>query len=351
MQTTSHPYGFWTPPTWVLMGLLIVGVLMFKMVLPLISGLVLFVLIVELHKLLHPKMSPLKAMVASTLLGVGVFLGTLTLGLFGVFTMVDTEKGIAPLMVQLTQALSMIKEILPAWISSYIPSNAYTLLHQAQLWLTENTELIANWGKKLISVVFRVVVGAFVGLLVAVRVMRAHNNVDPAVFPHPYLKSLARHIHTFAHSFKRVFFAQFYIALVNTAFTGIFLGVAMPLLGYNIPFLGMLLTITFIMGFIPIIGNIVSNTVITLTSLAVAPLAAFLALIFLIVIHKLEYFLNAWIVGNKIKVRSYELLISMLCLEALFGVWGLVLAPVVYSYAKEEFILGASSPKDKPTPH
>ena len=111
----------------------------------------------------------------------------------------------------------------------------------------------------------------------------------------------------------------------------------MPLMGLPIPFLGMLLLITFVMGFIPIIGNLVSNTAITLTALSISPLAAILALLFLIIIHKLEYFLNAWIVGTRIKVRSYELLISMLCLEAVFGMWGLVLAPAIYSYVKEEF--------------
>ena len=337
METTRHSSLFWTPPSWVLMGILLIGVLYFKMVLPLISGLVLFVLINQLHLAIEKRLSPALSLVIALCLGTGVFLGTLSLGFSALLAMIDTERGIGPLMIQLTDALNMVKHNVPLWLSPNIPDNAYTLLSQIQAWLISNTDMLADYGKRLVSVAFRLIVGAFVGLLVAIRVIRARQGADPIAFPHPYLQLLLGHIQNFVHSFQRVFFAQFYIALVNTIFTGFFLGVVMPLMGLPIPFLGMLLLITFVMGFIPIIGNLVSNTAITLTALSISPLAAILALLFLIIIHKLEYFLNAWIVGTRIKVRSYELLISMLCLEAVFGMWGLVLAPAIYSYVKEEF--------------
>jgi predicted PurR-regulated permease PerM len=53
-------------------------------------------------------------------------------------------------------------------------------------------------------------------------------------------------------------------------------------------------------------------------------------------IHKLEYFLNAEIVGNRIQAKSWELLLAMLVFEAAFGLEGLVAAPIYYAYIKTE---------------
>jgi predicted PurR-regulated permease PerM len=62
------------------------------------------------------------------------------------------------------------------------------------------------------------------------------------------------------------------------------------------------------------------------------------ALLYLIVIHKLEYVLNARIVGGEIRARAWELLLAMLLMEAAFGLAGLVAAPVFYAYIKRELL-------------
>ena len=51
------------------------------------------------------------------------------------------------------------------------------------------------------------------------------------------------------------------------------------------------------------------------------------ALGYLIFIHKLEYFLNARIVGGQISAKSWELLLAMLVFEAAFGLPGVVAGP------------------------
>jgi predicted PurR-regulated permease PerM len=76
--------------------------------------------------------------------------------------------------------------------------------------------------------------------------------------------------------------------------------------------------------------------VIVVVSLAHSPGVALASLVFLIVIHKLEYFLNAKIVGNRINARAWELLLAMLLMEAAFGLPGVVAAPVYYAYLKDE---------------
>jgi predicted PurR-regulated permease PerM len=59
-------------------------------------------------------------------------------------------------------------------------------------------------------------------------------------------------------------------------------------------------------------------------------------MVYLVFIHKLEYFLNARIVGGRIQARTWELLLAMLVMEAAFGLPGLVAAPVYYAYLKRE---------------
>ena len=52
--------------------------------------------------------------------------------------------------------------------------------------------------------------------------------------------------------------------------------------------------------------------------------------------HKLEYFVNARIIGQRINAAAWEMLLAMLVLDHLFGLAGLVIAPVLYAYLKAE---------------
>jgi predicted PurR-regulated permease PerM len=94
--------------------------------------------------------------------------------------------------------------------------------------------------------------------------------------------------------------------------------------------------VTFVTGLLPVVGNLVSNVLITIAGLSVSLWVGVAALGFLIVVHKLEYFLNARIVGGQIRARTWELLVAMLAMEAAFGLPGLVAAPIYYAYLKSE---------------
>ena len=97
-----------------------------------------------------------------------------------------------------------------------------------------------------------------------------------------------------------------------------------------------MILITFIAGLLPVVGNLISNTVIVVIGLSHSLSTALLALLFLVTIHKLEYFLNARIVGAQINARAWEILAAMLVMEALFGISGVIAAPVYYAYLKSE---------------
>ena len=99
------------------------------------------------------------------------------------------------------------------------------------------------------------------------------------------------------------------------------------------------LIVAFIVGLIPVAGNLISNTIIIILSLGSSLYVALASLVFLVVIHKLEYFLNAKIIGSEIESSAWELLVAMVVFERIFGIGGIIVAPVYYAYLKNELKL------------
>jgi predicted PurR-regulated permease PerM len=139
-------------------------------------------------------------------------------------------------------------------------------------------------------------------------------------------------------AFRHVVFAQVRISAVNTMLTALYVVVALPLAGVHVPLATAMIAVTFIVGLLPIIGNLISNTLIVILSLSISLPAAMASLVFLVVIHKLEYFLNAHIVGTQVHAHAWELLLAMLVLEAAFGLPGVIAAPIYYAYLKDELV-------------
>ena len=103
----------------------------------------------------------------------------------------------------------------------------------------------------------------------------------------------------------------------------------------HVPLAKTVLVITFLVGLLPVVGNLISNTIIVILSLSVSLPVAIASLIFLVVIHKFEYFLNAHMIGTQVR---WELLLAMLVMEAAFGIPGLIAAPIYYAYLKDELV-------------
>ena len=83
-------------------------------------------------------------------------------------------------------------------------------------------------------------------------------------------------------------------------------------------------------------GNLISNTIIVAISFTLSPRMALASLLFLVVIHKLEYFLNSKIVGDRIRSPVWLTLLGLILGERLMGIPGMILAPVVLNYLKGE---------------
>jgi predicted PurR-regulated permease PerM len=136
----------------------------------------------------------------------------------------------------------------------------------------------------------------------------------------------------FYRSFAMVMGAQITISLINTVLTAIFV------LAVHLPHAPLLIAVTFLCGLVPIVGNLVSNTVIVFVALTVSLKMAISALVFLVLIHKLEYFLNSKIIGDRIRNPVWLTLIALIIGERLMGIPGLILAPVVLNYLRVEML-------------
>jgi len=141
---------------------------------------------------------------------------------------------------------------------------------------------------------------------------------------------IAERFGTFYRSFATVMGAQIVISAINTVFTGIFA------LAVQLPYAVVVIGVTFLCGLLPILGNLISNTIIVAIGFTVSPRMALTALAYLIFIHKLEYFLNSKIVGQRIRNPFWLTLLALILGERLMGVPGMILAPVVLNYLKRE---------------
>jgi predicted PurR-regulated permease PerM len=131
-------------------------------------------------------------------------------------------------------------------------------------------------------------------------------------------------------SFGTVMGAQIIISAINTVLTSIFV------LALGFPYAIVIIGATFICGIVPVVGNIISNTVVVMVAFTITPRMALFALVFLITIHKLEYLLNSKIVGWRIRNPLWLTLLGLIVGEKLMGVPGMILAPVVLHYIKVE---------------
>lgn len=134
----------------------------------------------------------------------------------------------------------------------------------------------------------------------------------------------------FYQSFATVIGAQIVISGINTVLTGVFV------LLVDLPYALLVVGVTFLCGLLPVVGNLISNTIIVGIGFTVSPKMALTALIFLVVIHKFEYFLNSKIIGKRIRNPLWLTLVALVVGERLMGIPGMILAPVVLNYVKRE---------------
>ena len=278
----------------------------------------------QLHKI--EQLLPInKYLTESKIAVISTFLLTFVVGLLLFY-------GIHGLVKLLTIVNIKANEHIPPFVLNFIPQNLNDIKQYILDFMVKHISSIGHYGKSTITNFVYILIGFVVGIMISFHVISHPKQSD-----YPILKEqLLNRIVLFKTSFENVFVAQVKISAINALLTGVYLYIILPLFGVSLPFKFVILCITFFAGLIPVIGNLISNSVIIIFSLGVSFYVALSSLIFLVVIHKFEYFLNAKIIGSKINSSAWELLLVMILFERIFGMGGVIIAPIYYAYLKSE---------------
>jgi predicted PurR-regulated permease PerM len=326
-----QPVNGYVIASWILTGVALLAIPFLHLVSALVAGL----LVYELVSLLAPiierhlinRWSRWLAVAALAVLTIVV----LILAGFGIAAFLRSEASSpAVLSDKLNEIINEARGKLPPFLVESFPGNVDDLKTLASGWLDEHSKEVQQIGKDVLHFFIRGLVGMIIGGLVSLL------EVTPNKRHQPLAAALIERISRFATAFRQIVFAQVRISALNTVLTAIFIFGILPALGIHLPLGKTLIAVTFFAGLLPVVGNLISNTAVFIAGLSVSVYAAMFALIFLVVIHKLEYFFNARIVGSSIQARAWELLVAMLVMEVAFGLGGLVLAPIYYAYVKRE---------------
>lgn len=226
--------------------------------------------------------------------------------------------------------LGDVQSQIMAFMPGYLPVSVDELQQEILLWLQQHVAILQNLGKSFLHGFITMLIGMILGAIISLY------NVDHRV-DKPLLKmELLHRIALLSASFRNIVFAQVKISLVNTILSAVFILGVLPAFGIRLPFSKTLVVLTFVFGLLPVVGNLISNALVFISALSISLPTSLGALLYLMLIHKLEYFLNAQIVGTRINAHAWEILLAMLVFEAAFGLSGVIAAPIYYAYLKSE---------------
>lgn len=302
--------------------------LLFNLIPTIIAGLLAFVLSKDFLEKLKVKLpnNTFQEKLVGLIVGFGS-LGALSLIVLAISKTLSGEN-ISDLINTIAQTLTNSKQFLPPQIADYIPDSINEIKQKFILAFKEHVSSFADFGKGALHSLFIILVGWLIGILVACKKIKKEHTPFSKTWFELWLK--------LSDAFRFVVFAQVKVALFNSICMAIFLFVVSPLLGWDIPYSKILVLITFICGLIPIVGNLISNTITFIVSMTVSLPAAIAALVMLIVIHKLEYFIISKSLGADIDSGVWEILIVLFSFEILFGLSGMVFSPIIYVFFKQE---------------
>ncbi len=317
----------------ILAGVALVLTLKLHLLAALFSGLLVYEMVYVLVRVFRlQQLAGKRAKLLAVALIATLIVGTLTLMTTWLVAMIrGADDSLPRLAEMLAEALGESRDLLPASINQYLPSNVGDLRLTAANWLRNHADDLKLFGHETLRTLAHMLIGMVVGAILSLREVLPGDTTS-----RPLAAAMVARVKRFGDAFRRIVFAQVRISAINTLLTWLYIAVVLPVMGYELPYIKTLVTITFLAGLLPVIGNLISNTVLVAVSLTYSFWLSVSSLSFLIVIHKLEYFLNAHIIATRIRASAWELLLAMLVMEAAFGFRGLIAAPVCYAYMKDE---------------
>jgi predicted PurR-regulated permease PerM len=238
-----------------------------------------------------------------------------------------TVTGQGPQLIE--EAISNVNTLtasLPDGIRNKIPGNSHDFFEMMRTRTGVLTGYAKNFGGAsfyiLMQLVFALIMGTSAALL----------KTEPTF--KPLANAWLGAMEDYVQCFTVLMGAQVYVSMWNTFCTFLFMYLVLPLAGVVLPFRELLLMFTAVASLIPAAGNIMSNTLILVLTVRFGMWIAVGSLVYLFVIHKLEYFVNGYIIGRKIHASVPEMLIAIILGETAFGLPGLISGPVTYAFLK-----------------
>jgi predicted PurR-regulated permease PerM len=297
----------------------------------LFSGLLVYSLVHLMVPTIQKKYTNKQARLIAVVFLSTIVIASISFGIWGVVVFFRSDAGSLSMLLQkLANIIEASHSQIPDWARVYFPEDVDALGKILTNGLLDHAVEAKTLSQQAGHLIVHLLLGMIIGSMLAMQDAASHQQYRP------FSAALYQRISNMAQMFHKVVFAQVTISFINTVFTGIYLVAVLPMLGVHLPLTTSLIAITFFAGLIPVLGNILSNTAIVIVSLSHSPHIAALSLTYMVVIHKLEYFLNARIIGSQVNAKSWELLTAILVMETLFGLPGVVAAPVFYAYIKKE---------------
>ncbi|WP_392566006.1 AI-2E family transporter [Utexia brackfieldae] len=301
-----------------------------------LAGLLTYTLTLKLDALLSKtsvKLSNKSKLISVLILSIlimAIFMG----GAWYIFTkFLHMAKNPTETMDNAKMIIDNVSNTLPQNLRDYLPEDMDEILKNLTSYFKEHLLYLQSIVKNVFHILLIVIVGMIIGLILGFQENKRNieeKNQQQTRLMAAFSDSMRRLVLVFQY----VAISQVVISLFNTLMTAIFLFIILPIFDVHLPFSKSLVLATFVFGLIPIIGNLIVNVLMFLVAFTVSFGVAIVVIVYLIIIHKAEYVLNAKIVGTKVQAGICELLIAMLFLETLFGMIGLIFAPIFYAFIK-----------------
>ena len=189
-------------------------------------------------------------------------------------------------------------------------------------YINSNLQILSNG----LIVVLKILIGIIFGFVFYFSSLRfkAEGTLESAI-----INDLRKYGQKIFIAFKNIIEVQIIVATLNTLIISI-LALGFYLYGEILPFWYIIIPITFILSLIPVIGNIMINVVLLLSTIQISLIAAIVGISIFLFAHKLELIVIGKKIKEKIDVSFILVLISMLIGELLFNsMAGMLLGMVI----------------------
>jgi predicted PurR-regulated permease PerM len=257
------------------------------------------------------------------------------------------------------RAIPAMRQEVPTWMGQVREHPLLLRVHE-QLGSTdkimEGAKQYAESALALAEAVGHFLIYALIGFILAIVFVLEEAHIEEfhhRVAPRSIIGTLMRWLGHLADATIVTIQLQFVVALCNTLVT-------LPLLFLlGIPHKAALMVLIFVSALIPVIGNLVSGTVLSLLAYqakGIPGLAVFVALTF--VLHKIEaYYLNPRLTARHVHLPGFVLILSLIACEHLFGFVGFFLSfPALFvagriraEFLEEDGKLGTKRHAEVPT--